>query len=481
MEVTREVARDKGLEIDEPGFAKEMEQQRARARASRQTEDVERDFSGDFTSKLGIAAQPFIGYECTSAPTEIVWIQASGQTVAEARTGQDVDLILRETPFYGEMGGQVGDTGEIVTGAGRVEVFNTVHDARGLTIHKGKVTSGTIALGTAQARVDAERRLDIIRNHTATHLLQAALKNIVGPHIAQRGSMVGPDRLRFDFSQLQALTSGQLSEVQRWVNAAIRSNFKVITEVVPYKQAVAEGATAIFEEKYGDTVRQVKVGSPSVSHELCGGTHATATGDIGLFIVTSESSIGSGLRRIEGVTGRGAEKLVEDHLQVVRALSQEFKAPPEEIRNKIGAVAADLLDERRKVRTLESELMRRDIDKTLSRVEEVNGVRMLVTMVVAPSMTALREMGDILREKLQSAVIVLAAVCAEKPNFVVMVTSDLVARGFNAGNIVREAAKITGGGGGGKPDIAQAGGKDASKIPEALDAARRMLGAARPG
>jgi alanyl-tRNA synthetase len=475
MEVTREVARDQGFEVDVVGFAREMEQQRARARASRQTVDIERDFKGDFAASLGIAPVAFIGYESTDATTEIVWIQTDGKTVAEARPGQGVEVILRETPFYGEKGGQVGDTGEIITASGRVEVTNSIHDARGLIIHKGNVVSGTFALGTAQAKVDQPRRLDIMRNHTATHLLQAALKEIVGNHVAQRGSMVSPDRLRFDFSQLQALTPAQLTEVQRWVNTSIRSNFRVNTEVVSYTQAIKEGATAIFEEKYGDTVRQVKVGFPSISHELCGGTHVRSTGDIGMFIITSETSIGSGLRRIEAVTGRGAEMLVELQTQVVRALSHEFKAPPEEIRNKVGSLAAELMEERRKAKVLANELMRRDIDKVLAHAEEIKGVKVLVTMVEASSMIELREMGDLLRERLKNGIVVLAAVCAGKPSFIAMVTADLVIKGHNAGSIVREAAKLTGGGGGGKPDIAQAGGKDISKLSDALDAARRMV------
>lgn len=479
VELTQEVAREKGLAVDLDGFEAEMEKQKERARASRQVASVQCSAGSNGQVQLTVAGEPFVGYDCLTRQTEIVWLEADGLPVAEAGVGREVKIILRETPFYPEMGGQVGDSGELVTATGRVVVSGTVKDARGYIIHHGRVVEGMISMGKVEARVDAVRRLDTARNHTATHLLQAALKKVVGRHISQKGSLVSPERLRFDFTQLSPLSMEQLRAVQRQVNEVIRQNLPVRAVVLPYSQAIAEGAIALFEEKYGDTVRSVRIGQPPVSHELCGGTHVAATGDIGLFLITGEASVGAGIRRIEAVTGRGAEALVEERLAILDVIAQELKSAPAEVPAKVSALAEELAAEKRRAQQMERQLLKADVDRLAGQAEQVNGVTVLSAKVAASSLETMREMGDWLRDRLKSAVIVLGTIKDDRPNFVAMVTPDLVARGLSAGDIIKQVAKVTGGGGGGRPDVAQAGGKDRSKLDEALGTVRRLVAGAK--
>ena len=312
------------------------------------------------------------------------------------------------------------------------------------------------------------RRLDIARNHTATHLLQAALRQILGDRVSQRGSLVEPNRLRFDFSWRAAITEEKLTEIQRWVNEKIRQNLPVKTKVVPYKRAIAEGAIALFEEKYGEEVRVVEVGEPPISKELCGGTHVKSTGEIGFFLISGESSIGTGLRRIEAVIGRAAELLLEERLSTLQDVAKEVGVSLEKVPNKVKTLISELEIERKRSLSLERELSRKIVESLLKQTEQVNDVTILVAKVPPLTMPILREMGDILRDKLRSAVVVLATIYNGKPNFLAMVTPDLVAKGFHAGDIVEQVAKVTGGGGGGKATMAEAGGKDTAKLDEAL-------------
>jgi len=470
-ELTAEIAREKGLSIDWQGFEAEMEKQRERARAGWQLVD---------TKLVRIYPAPtsteFIGYDAVSSQSKVLGLTVKGQLVETASQGDEVDIILDKTPFYGEMGGQVGDTGEISSQKGKVAVTNSVRTPSDVIVHQGKVVEGSISVGDeVEAKVDFSRRLDIAHNHTATHLLQAALRQIVDRHIEQKGSLVEPERFRFDFSHLAPLTEGQLNEIQRQVNEWVRQNLKAEAKVLPYKQAIAEGAIALFEEKYGEKVRMLEIGEPAISKELCGGTHVSSTGEIGIFLITSESSIGTGLHRIEAVTGRKAESLIESRLTALQSVAKEVEGSLEEVPSKVKALISELEAERKRVLSLERELSRRIAEDLPGQAEQVSGVTVLTAKVPALTMPILREMGDILRDRLKSAVVVLATVYNGKPNFLAMVTPDLIAKGFHAGDIINQVAKVTGGGGGGKAAMAQAGGKDAAKIDEALKLVHKLI------
>jgi alanyl-tRNA synthetase len=336
---------------------------------------------------------------------------------------------------------------------------------------EGKLETGA----PVEAAVDRQCRLDIARNHTATHLLHYALRTVLGKHVEQRGSLVAPESFRFDFSHLTSLTPEELQKVQALVNEKIRENLPVRDEEMPYRRAVEEGAIAIFEEKYGDTVRVLKTGDPPISMELCGGTHVSHTGEIGFFKITSEGSIGSGLRRIEAVTGRGAEKFVNDRLTSLEKMSQSLGATLENVEEKLAALVEEMDKGKKRALGMERELARIRAEALLKQVEVIKGVNVLIARVPAARLEILREMADFLRDKLKSIVLVLGSVDEERPVFLAAVTPDLIAKGYDAGKIVREVAKVTGGGGGGRPNLAQAGGKDKSKLDEALRVAKGLI------
>jgi alanyl-tRNA synthetase len=297
----------------------------------------------------------------------------------------------------------------------------------------------------------------------------------LGSRVYQKGSLVEPERFRFDFSQLAPITEEELKEIQRQVNEWIRQNSRVEAKILPYKQAIAEGAIALFEEKYGEEVRMLEIGEPAISKELCGGTHVSSTGEISIFLITTESSIGTGLHRIEAVTGRKAESLIESRLTALQSVAKEVEGSLEEVPSKVKALISELETERKRVLSLERELSRRIAEDLPGQAEQVSGVTVLAAKVPALTLPILREMGDILRDRLKSAVVVLATVYDGKPNFLAMVTPDLIAKGFHAGDIINQVAKVTGGGGGGKAAMAQAGGKDAAKIDEALKLVKSVI------
>jgi alanyl-tRNA synthetase len=482
LELTVEIARDKELDVDVEGFETEMEKQREKARAVHRFGGAEID-----TTKEKITHKPeptsFLGYGKLKLNSRITYIldTKSGHLINSTGKGQDVAVVLEETPFYGEMGGQVGDTGRITVDGSQIDVTNTVRSPYGVLdegaiVHLGKVVRGKISVGDkVEAEVDLARRLDIARNHTATHLLQAALRQVLGHHVQQRGSLVQPDGFRFDFSHVAAITKQQLAEIQRVVNERIREDLAVRSKVVSYKQAVQEGAIALFEEKYGETVRVLEIGEPPISAELCGGTHVKATGEIGLFIITGESSIGTGLRRIEAVTGRKAVELMQDSLTIIAEVAAVLRSSPAEITAKVKALTDELASERKRSTSLEQELSRYTVQSLLDKAEKINGITVLSARVSPTSFEILRHMGDSLKDRLKSAVIVLGTVYDGKPGFVAMVTPDLVSRGINAGDIVKQVAGVTGGGGGGKPNIAQAGGKDKNKLDDALGIVKQLV------
>jgi alanyl-tRNA synthetase len=451
VELTQEIAADRGFSVDLEGFDKEMERQKEKARAAKKWVKLD---------EVSIIIQPksvstaFVGYGSFNCKSKIIGLSVDNKSVKTIKKGQEASVILEATSFYAEMGGQAGDTGEIVSSTGRFLVTDTIHAQPGIIVHQGKVVEGSLAVGDeVEAIVDEERRLDIARNHTATHLLQMALRQVLGEHVQQRGSLVAPDRLRFDFSHLKALTGKQIAEVNHIVNEKIRQNLKVYDEDIAYKKAMEEGVIALFGEKYGDRVRAVKIGEPRVSAELCGGTHVSATGEIGLFHITSESSIGAGLRRIEAVTGRGAETYFTQRL--------------EEAQQKVSSITGELEQER--------ELAKKTAESLLAQAEVIKGVKVLVAEVPSSRLEILREMSDLLRDRLKSAIVVLGTVYEGKPAFLAAVTPDLVAKGYDAGKIVKQVAEVTGGSGGGKPGLAQAGGRDRKKLGEALKLVKSLI------
>ncbi len=468
VELTKEIAAARSFSVDLDGFEREMEKQRERAKASHKFELAFKEMAG-LQGELDIKATPFVGYSDLKQKTTILSLRVDSESVATIQEGQKASLILEFTPFYGEMGGQVGDTGEIQGSIGRFSVDSTVHMTPDIIVHQGRVTEGSFSVGDAvEAEVDEQRRLDIARNHTATHLLQFALRQVLGEQVQQRGSLVAPDRFRFDFSHLTGMMPDEIQQVQHIVNDKIRQDFEVYHEELPYQQAIDQGAIALFDEKYGDAVRVLKIGKPFISAELCGGTHVTSTGQIGYFHILSEGSIGAGLRRIEAVTGREAEAFMDKRFSDLQGIAEYLDTELDGVLDKAHSLTTELQNERKQRLILERELSRRIAESLLEQAEVVNGVTVLTARVRAFPQQVLREMSDFLRERLKSAVVVLGTVHEDRPAFLVAVTPDLVARGYNAGDIVKQVAKVAGGGGGGKATLAQAGGKHKDKLDEAL-------------
>jgi alanyl-tRNA synthetase len=499
-ELTAEIAREHGLDVDMEGFQREMEAQRQRARAAHA-------FTGGMEiliayENLGVERTRFVGYEGLEQQTVVAAIlvdpsTSSGQapstgssqqigTAGHAVQGQRVEVVLRETPFYPEGGGQVGDRGTITGPNGVVRVEDTQSPVAGLVVHRGVVEQGAISLGeVVTAEVDAARRLDAARNHSGTHLLHASLRAVLGPHVRQAGSMVAPERLRFDFSHVSPLAPEELRSVQRLANERVRDNLKVSVQETTYSSAVAQGALAFFGDRYGDVVRVVTMSDPAhpsaegFSLEVCGGTHVAATGQVGTLFVLGESSIGGGMRRIEAVTGRVAEQLFTDHASRLESLSRKLQTPMADLEARLDSFLLDTEELKRRLASLERAALRSEAERMLGRVVVVDGVNVVAARTSAASAEAMREMGDFLKAKLSSAVVVLSAVINGSPMLVAMVTPDLVERGLHAGNVARDAARVMGGSGGGRPELAQAGGKQAEKLDEALrlvpDLVRRGL------
>ena len=473
IDLTKTITATHGFSVDMTGFEAEMDKQRKRAKTAQKY-----GVAGNATAaaEAGLEGNPtvFVGYEKTTSHAVIVSLLSEGESVRVVNEGQEASLVLDTTPFYAEMGGQVGDTGEIKSKSGRFEVTDTVRTSLGIVVHRGKMLSGTLSTEEAvTAEVSHERRLDIARNHTATHILQYALRHVLGKQVQQRGSLVTPDRLRFDFSHLVAMMPEEIQKVQHIVNEIIRQNLEVYAEEMSYQKAVEQGATALFDEKYGDKVRGLKIGKPSVSFELCGGTHINATGQIGAFHIVSESSIGSGLRRIEAVTGSGAEEYFEKLTQDWQEIGKACGATADGIKEKVTETLAAFEAEKKQRLAVEKELARKVVDSLAA--EEIKGVKVIAAQVPPLPPQVMRDMSDLLRERLKSGIIVLGTIYEDKPSFLAVVTQDLVSKGLNAGNIVREVAKVTGGSGGGKPTMAQAGGKDKTKIDEALQLVKKLV------
>ncbi len=471
VEETEEIVREHGLSLDLAGFEREMEAQRERARAGAR-------FTGPESAKifryrdLGAGPVRFVGYERLVEPTVVAALLApDGESLERAEAGRDVEVVLQATPFYAEGGGQVGDGGEIVGPAGRVVVVDTQAPIEGLIVHGGRVAEGSMAVGdTVEARVDRSRRIASARNHSATHLAHAALRRVLGPHVRQAGSLVAPDRLRFDFTHNQALTPEELRAVERLVNEQVLSDATVTKRETPYTDALAEGALAFFGDKYGATVRVVEMGDDDgpFTKEVCGGTHLDRTGEVGLFLITSESAVGSGMRRLEAVTGFAAGDLARGGIDALESLARGLETTPSDLAGRVAALQEQLDRERRRAEGLEREAARHEAAGLLSTAQQADGVTVLTAIVSAEGVDTVREMGDYLRDRLGSGLVVLGSIQKDRPMLVAMLTADLVAKGLSAVEIVREAAKVIGGGGGGRPEVAQAGGTRTDKLAEAL-------------
>ena len=484
FEVTRDIAAEHGLTVDEDGYHVAREEQRARGRAAgdfqMETDQhnllypILRDWIAEQECGRALGYDPYSSLEVTTCVAGIV--REDGLDT-EAAPGETLELVLDKTCFYVESGGQVADTGRITGPDWEVVVEDTRRPIEGMVVHIGRVISGHPRVGDpVVAQVDAERRWDTMRNHTATHLLHRALRDVLGSHVAQAGSLVGPERLRFDYNYEKPMTAEQRAEIERRVVEAVLANYEVGARQETYRDALAQGVTALFGEKYGDEVRVLRVGPANggadapFSQELCGGTHVTRTGDIGPFLITEESGIGAGLRRVEAVTGRGALRVV----QAMRARQEQAAAllggAVDELSQRVERVHNDLRAAHKEIETLTRKLARADFQSLLDNVVEIDGLPVLAARVEVADADTLREMADWFRDKMQGGLIVLGAVIDEKPLLIAATTKALVQeRGVHAGNLVRDLARVVGGGGGGRPDMAQAGGRDPAKLTEALD------------
>ncbi|OIQ11721.1 alanine--tRNA ligase [Neomoorella thermoacetica] len=476
LDLTEEIAGEGGFKVDRDGFEKAMAAQRERARAAR--EDVKAyDFALAFAGALeDISGTAFTGYDQLEDKGTVLALFQEGARVTSLEANATGYVVLDRTPCYPEGGGQVGDRGELKWSGGQARVEDTRRLPDGKIVHQIKVTAGTLVVGQeVEIAVDRERRQATARNHTVTHLLHRALKNILGEHVNQAGSLVTPERLRFDFTHFAPLTGEELRAVEAEVNQKILANLPVTTLETSYQEAKAMGATALFGEKYGERVRVVKIDAYSM--ELCGGTHLGSTSEAGSFRLVSESGIGAGVRRVEAVTGAAALEMALQDRQELATIAGLLKVPLAQATQRVRHLLEQNKENERELAQLRNELASYTIDKLLDRVQEVAGVPVLPARVQITDPEALREMAERLRSRLGSGVVVLGSQHDGRVNFVAMVSKDLVQRGIHAGNLLREVARIASGGGGGRADMAQAGGKDPGKLDQALAYSLKVVAA----
>ncbi|MFF5396638.1 alanine--tRNA ligase [Peribacillus butanolivorans] len=466
IELTEEYAEEEGMTIDQSGFEKEMEAQRERARSARQDVDS-MQIQGGVLGDIKVESE-FVGYDQVAVDAKVAAIVKNGELVTEAQEGEEVQVILNQTPFYAESGGQIADKGTMASESVKVNVHDVQKAPNGQNLHRVTVVAGTLTTDTEiVAAVDQENRIHITKNHTATHLLHQALKDVLGTHVNQAGSLVQAERLRFDFSHFGQITAEEIEQIETIVNEKIWQSLQVNTDYKNIEEAKAMGAMALFGEKYGKIVRVVQIGDYSL--ELCGGVHVPNTAVIGLFKIVSESGIGAGTRRIEAVTGAGAYKLMTDQIGVLKDAAAKLKTNLKDVPSRIETVLAEVKDLHRENESLTAKLSNIEAGSLVSNVKEINGVQVLVAKVQATDMNNLRAMADDLKQKLDSVIIVLGSAQGDKVNLIAGVTKDYIERGFHAGKLIKEVASRCGGGGGGRPDMAQAGGKDPEKLDAALN------------
>jgi len=469
LDLVTDMARDMHLELDEEGYRRAMQEQREKARAS---------WAGSGEEKIkpiykevasGVKKTIFVGYEILEGTAEIIAIIKGGKKVTEAHDGDEVEIVLDQTPFYAESGGQVGDKGELLGEASKFEITDTMRPVQDLIVHKGRIKKGTFRNGDAVlAKVDAGDRADIARHHTVTHILHAMLRSVLGEHVKQAGSLVSPQRLRFDFAHYTALTERERERIEELVNERIIENHPVDTEVMDIDQAIATGAMALFDEKYGDKVRVVTV--KDVSKELCGGTHSRASGDIGLFKIVSEAGVAAGVRRIEALAGRRAYQEMKKEEKSLQEIGQMLKVSDLEVVSRVERLMTQLRDTEKELDKFKHKMQSSQAGDIVAEARDIKGVKVLAKRVDNLEQKELRDFGDKLRDKLGSGILALGSAKDDKVSLIVMVSKDLTGR-FQAGKIIKDMAALLGGTGGGKADLAQAGGK----APEKLDAALSAL------
>jgi alanyl-tRNA synthetase len=467
------MSRELGFQVDEAGFHSLMEKQREMSRAAwkgsgeRQIPEVYRQIC-----TRGVTTT-FLGYETTQADSEIIAMISGSEEIGSASEEMAVELVTSSTPFYGATGGQVGDTGVITGSSGKIVVSDTAKLPGNLIVHAGKVESGSFHVGdTVHLAVDAQLRKDTEIHHTATHILHAVLRNVLGDHAKQAGSLVAPDRLRFDFTHFTAVTPEEQVQIERLVNDEIRRNQQLNVRVMGLEEALQTGAMALFEEKYGDRVRLVEI--PGFSRELCGGTHTHWTGELGVFLIIQETSIAAGVRRIEALAGRHALEYINRHRQVLNHAAEALKAAPSEVAERIEKILAQQRQMEKELEAFKASVAGRRSADLFDQTEEIYGVRVLVTQIQADNPKVLREINDKFKEKFTKGIAVLGAASGGKVFLLAGVTQELTAR-LHAGNLLKEIVKEVGGSGGGRPDMAQAGGNRPDKLKDALNLAGKLI------
>ena len=484
LEVTKDIAGERGFIVDEIGYRAAREEQRARARAAADFghgEDTHAQLYPELAAAVeslrpdGVEHDPYGPLEIES---QVVGLISEEHVVDRAEEGSEVEVVLDPANFYVESGGQVSDTGRIIGPDWEIRVEEMREPIEGLVVHVGHVVKGVPEVGDeVRAQVDADRRWDIMRNHTATHLLHRALRETLGTHVAQAGSLVAPDRLRFDFNYEKPMTPEQRAKIEQIVTDAVLANYEVTPRQENYRDALDEGVIALFGEKYGETVRVLRVGAPEApySQELCGGTHVHRTGDIGSFMIVSENGIGAGVRRVEAVTGRGALAAMQTLRRQQEHAAALLGCPPENVPQRVEDLQAEMKGAQREIDRLNRKLARENFEALLDDVVEIDGVPLLAARVAASDMDTMREMADWFRDKMGDSIIVLGTVIENKPRLIAATTKAMTQRGVHAGKLVGNIARIVGGGGGGRPDMAQAGGRDADKLDEALAQASDLI------
>ena len=479
------MASEEGLKVDEEGFKAAMEKQKETARAATKSkEDLALSVSAvpEEVSKDSNATE-YDGYDNLKCDAKVIYIlkaDESGnlQTVDSASEGDDIIAICDKTVLYATMGGQIHDEGKIYTSDFEADVISVDKDAAGKYLHTLKVVKGTLTSGSAVSiEVDKKTRLSIARNHTATHILLSSLQKVLGPQVEQAGSYVGSDRLRFDFNHFQAMTAEEISKVEEMVNDVVLQALPVETKVLGIEDAKKLGATAIFGEKYGEVVRVVAVGdfNDPFDLEFCGGTHLSNSAQIGQFRIVSESGIAAGIRRIEAVTGAKCYEMSKEDRSLISDAAAALKTPKDKIVERIEALHAEVKTLEKEIAEIEKAKAGSFADSAVSSAKDIGGVKAVIASCDAADAAALRDTADKIRDKLECGVVFLAANGGDKLLFTAMATKSANEKGAHCGNIIKEAAKVAGGGGGGRPDMAQAGGKDVSKLADALAKAEEVL------
>jgi len=474
LDLTQNIAEEEGLSVDHQGFEESMQKQRERARehwkgsGEKTVDEVYKNIKTDH------GETDFKGYEALTESGRVIALIVDGKPVEEvSEKGRKFELIADKTPFYGESGGQVGDRGSVEADDAYATVHDTTRPIENLFVHHCELEKGSIRSGgTVSLQVDADRRKDTARNHSATHLLQAALRKVVGDHVHQKGSLVTPDRLRFDLTHFNPVTRDEVRKLEDQVNQWVRENYPLDIQILSHKEALQRGATALFGEKYGETVRMIEIGG--FSRELCGGTHTAMTGDVGLFKIISETGVSAGVRRIEAVTGRAALAELHRMEDIIQNTAEALRSEPADIEDRVGRLQEEIKNLKKEIKTERERKLKSSDTDILDQVKNINGMKVLAAEVEVAGPKELRTLGDELKNRMKSGVAVIGARAQNKAHLLAVVTDDLTDK-IKAGDLVKEIAPLVGGKGGGRPDFAQAGGPDADNLKKALERAEEMI------